>query len=184
MTPLHRLVLLRQLSPHLVTARHLRRAAGLQSTGWNELLEHCELAACRNTLNAIAESKSYAELRRWCESSGTRISAWGEPDYPRRLVGWPEAPMVLWYRGRPAWNDEHGFISIVGSRNPSAISIEWMNWQLRRFLRETPVGVVSGGARGIDFRAHLLAMETGRPTVALMPVGRSDAPVSAGIPAP
>jgi DNA processing protein len=50
-------------------------------------------------------------------------------------------------------------------------ALSWMENHLSAFLRTTSAVVVSGGARGIDQRAHRLAIRSGCPTVVFLPSG-------------
>lgn len=68
------------------------------------------------------------------------------------------------------WLTNQG-LSVVGSREPSLMSRTWMDEQLGAFLDSNSVFTVSGGARGVDQKAHLLSLKHGRPTVVFIPSG-------------
>lgn len=93
-----------------------------------------------------------------------------DSDYPSLLKLIEEPPLLLRYEGTPVWNSMPG-IAIVGSREVSELSLLWMNLELKNFLQNQVCFVCSGGARGVDQRAHLLAIQSGRPTVAIIPSG-------------
>lgn len=164
----HKLAILSGFSK-VITRSHLSEASGCD-LAWPRLLERLSLDQYEGHFAAIAGSAKFKAVENWFLSSDAKVTCFGDEDYPSPLLGWPDAPAALWYRGRPSWNSRE-FISVVGSRNAAPASIEWMNWQLAAFLAEVNAGVVSGGARGVDQRAHLLAVQAGRPTLALMPVG-------------
>lgn len=81
-----------------------------------------------------------------------------------------DPPLTLTY-----WGDisslEKPALSVVGSREPRAETLEWMELELGDFLRTENVAIVSGGARGVDQKAHQLALRAKRPTMVLLPSG-------------
>ncbi len=102
-------------------------------------------------------------------SLGIRWVFYGEPNYPPLLQGLATAPPVLFYRGnlevltRP-------LVGVVGTRRPT----DYGRTQARRFgraLAEAGVGVVSGGARGIDRAVHEAVLEVDGGTVAVLGTG-------------
>jgi DNA protecting protein DprA len=104
------------------------------------------------------------------ERHGVRWSYVGRPDYPELWSGMHLRPAIFSYQGEPCWID-HGPIAVVGSRTPAADTLRWMTRELGEFLFRHDVCVVSGGARGVDQRAHRLALDLGRPTVCILPSG-------------
>ncbi len=152
-----------------ITKTHLKRASRFQGE-WLELIDFLELDGLLSGIDRVRSTLAYQLNVKWFVASGCQLTIWGDENYPMQLQAWPDAPVLLWYQGSPAWKSWQ-FISVVGSRNPSGPNLEWMNWQLTEFLHESNVGIVSGGARGIDQRAHLLAIKSKKPTIALMPVG-------------
>jgi DNA processing protein len=62
-------------------------------------------------------------------------------------------------------------ISIVGSRNPTPQSIQWMRTHLTSFLKEQNVITISGGAIGIDSFVHQLSIDLRTPTIVFLPSG-------------
>ncbi len=61
-------------------------------------------------------------------------------------------------------------LSIVGSRYPQRRSVELMEREIKQ-LRGQNLIVISGFARGIDSRAHELALEVGLKTIAILGCG-------------
>ncbi|MGE0762017.1 MAG: DNA-processing protein DprA [Bdellovibrionales bacterium] len=113
---------------------------------------------------------NHQKQKQWLLQNNVRLCLYSESDYPRVMLDWSHAPQALWYLGAPVWNQRPS-VAVVGSRNPSTNSAQWMNWRLMQFLKSRPATVVSGGARGVDQLAHWLAIREKIPTVALMPVG-------------
>lgn len=91
----------------------------------------------------------------------------GAPDYPAGLAGLPDAPPVLWARGRVELLSRPA-VAMVGARNASSLGIR-MARRLAESLGEAGQIVVSGLARGIDAEAHRAALGTG--TVAVLAGG-------------
>ncbi len=122
----------------------------------------------------LEEAPSYylrraAEALRAAEAGNIAWSFFGDPSYPSVLKSLDTAPPVLFYRGN--LEGLSGFlVGVVGTRRPTAYG----KAQARRFARalgEMGVGVVSGGATGIDREAHEGAMEGGGYTVAVLGTG-------------
>jgi DNA processing protein len=92
------------------------------------------------------------------QKAGVRVAWFGSNDYPARLVGDPNPPGVLFWRGslgclsRPT-------AAIVGTRNatPDGRAIAF---ELGRDLAEAGVCVVSGLALGVDGAAHHGALDS------------------------
>ncbi len=111
-----------------------------------------------------------ARTQEWCQSQNAQILYPGHADYPCALFLLEQPPLFLSYQGTPSWKD-YTPISIVGSREPLQQSLRWMELFLPRFFRKEQVSVISGGARGIDQKAHALSIQAGRPTLAFLPSG-------------
>jgi len=84
-------------------------------------------------------------------------------DYPDILKTIPDPPPFLFYIGEKI---ESG-IGIVGTRNPSEKSLKTVESVVEK-ERST---VISGGAKGIDYKAHLFALEQRIPTVIVLGSG-------------
>ncbi|MBD3765954.1 MAG: DNA-protecting protein DprA, partial [Rhodobacterales bacterium] len=93
------------------------------------------------------------------QRAGARLLFWGAPDYPAALMDLPDAPPVLWCRGR-AELLARPMVALVGARNASSLGIR-MARRLGEGLGEAGYVVVSGLARGIDAEAHAAALHHG-----------------------
>src|SRR5688572_16148600 len=80
-----------------------------------------------------------------------------DPEYPEGLRCFRDPPVALCVRGHFPWREIEG-ISIVGSRHPSNDSLRWMDFELDAFLANKNIYVASGGARGVDQKAHAVAI--------------------------
>jgi DNA processing protein len=104
-----------------------------------------------------------------------------DPGYPPALLALPAPPAVLHVAGgldRLLDLSAMDPVAIVGSRRASGYGLEVAR-SLGRSLAVAGVPVVSGMALGIDSAAHAGALETGGPTVAVLP-GSADRPYPAG----
>ncbi len=92
--------------------------------------------------------------------------------YPSHFLNLVKPPILLSFKGEPVWLS-HDFLSVVGSRNPSSSSIQWMEVHLSEVLRTHNIGLASGGAHGIDQKAHILCLFYKKPTIVFSPSGVS-----------
>ncbi len=99
--------------------------------------------------------------------AGARLLRHGGDDYPKPLAALPDAPPVLWLRGRSD-RLNRPMIALVGARNASSLGLR-MARRLARALDEAGFAVVSGLARGIDTAAHEGALPG--PTIAVLAGG-------------
>ena len=101
---------------------------------------------------------------------GVRWTYPGHSFYPTAFYKMKEPPLFLEFQGDPFWMTEV-FISVVGSRQISTLTESWLKQHLGRFLKTLGVGVVSGGALGVDQLAHDIALKEQRLTVFVLPSG-------------
>lgn len=115
-------------------------------------------------------------FKRHCEESaklhesGVACVIYGEAAYPSSCYWMADPPLTLSYEGTPAWRYRRA-LSVVGSREPAAESLSWMEKEFAIFCESVDVCIVSGGARGVDQKAHSLALRKSRPTVVVLPSG-------------
>lgn len=108
------------------------------------------------------------EARRRLETSGARIVALCDPEYPALLRESPDPPPLLFARGRPLGGAPA--VAIVGSRRASRAGLEAARL-LAEGLARAGVVVVSGFAHGIDAAAHGAALEAGGETWGVLGCG-------------
>ncbi|MDE6418161.1 MAG: DNA-processing protein DprA [Duncaniella sp.] len=120
-------------------------------------------------------SRALAEARREIEfvrANRIRTLYFADPDYPRRLLECPDAPLMLYMIGDTDLNAAR-ILSIVGTRHATAYGTTFVT-SLLRDLRERmadPLVVVSGLAYGIDVAAHRGSLAEGIPTVGVLAHG-------------
>ena len=107
----------------------------------------------------------------FCQNNGIRVLTWDAPDYPKRLRHTPEAPLVLFYKGRAQLNAKRA-ISIVGTRKISEYGKSVCQNLCREIKNLLPdCLVVSGLAYGVDIHAHRACLENSLPTVGVLAHG-------------
>ena len=107
----------------------------------------------------------------FAESKGIQCLGIGDTDYPARLKGCADAPLVLFYKGSANLNSRR-IISAVGTRHCTEYGRD-LCASLTRDLAALAPGtvVVSGLAYGIDINAHRGALAAGLPTVGVLAHG-------------
>lgn len=101
---------------------------------------------------------------------GGRLGILGREGYPMVLRECADPPLTLSFLGDPGILNRR-CLSVVGSREPDGRSLEWMERELWSFCRRTRTPLVSGGARGIDQKAHAVALRAGVGTAVFLPSG-------------
>lgn len=94
----------------------------------------------------------------------------GDEAYPGSFFKVERPPYFLRIEGAISALSQKN-ISVVGSREPSSWTLQWIEEVVGSFLNETKAGTVSGGARGVDQAVHQLSFRKGLPTVVLLPSG-------------
>jgi DNA processing protein len=107
------------------------------------------------------------------EEGGIEVCWRGGPVYPRRLLGDPDAPAVLFCLGDPAVVNRHPTVALIGTRSPTRYGIS-VAAQFGADLAAVGVSIVSGLALGIDGAAHEGATTAGAPPVAVVAGGLDD----------
>ena len=98
--------------------------------------------------------------------------------YPELLRDCPDAPAGLYFKScSPAEEvfNRRRQIAVVGTRDISQYGQEWCQRIVMTMAEsEGKPLIVSGFALGVDITAHLTALDTGLPTVAVLPTGITD----------
>ena len=119
-----------------------------------------EFLLARGTALALAVEK-------W-QRSGLWVLSRSDPDYPKRLkkkLG-QSAPPLLYGAGDTSLLDKGG-LAIVGSRDASEVALDFTRSVAGACTRER-LGVVSGGAKGVDSAAMQGASEAGGTVVGVL----------------
>ncbi len=90
--------------------------------------------------------------------------------FPEKLKRIQNPPKQLFYQG-PLESFNREYLAVVGAREALPWALEWMEHELTPVLKSLNIGVISGGARGVDQKAHWLAVRAQRPTLVVLPSG-------------
>ena len=116
------------------------------------------------------ELKNARALAAECSQKRIGIVTIGDSGYPARLRQIPDAPLVLYYRGRlPNW-EAYPAIGIVGTRKASGYGLQIAE-KMGAQIAACGGMVVSGGASGIDGAAMKEALLQGGPVVGVLGCG-------------
>lgn len=89
-----------------------------------------------------------------------------DKDYPQRLIHYPDAPVMLFYKGSANLNAKRT-IGIVGTRKPTPQGISLCENLVEELVPYQPL-IVSGLAFGIDIAAHRKSLDSNLETVAVL----------------
>lgn len=153
---------------------HLYRMLGQQKQLHAEGLL-CEL---RERIPELFEAlqKNHVLFKKHCEESlqlrlqGVQLVCYGEELFPSSCYWMADPPLTLSYLGATAWLNERT-LSVVGSREPSFESVQWMEREFAPFCESEKPCVVSGGARGVDQKSHSIALRKNTTTIVVLPSG-------------
>lgn len=154
-----------------VTAKHLLghfgSAEAVFSAKKNDLLEVPGIGEITAVQIISSQALRLAEEQlKFIEKHHVEVLFFGNDNYPRRLRGCYDAPMLLYYKGSANLNHPR-IVSVVGTRMATGYGRE-----LCRLLAETlapfNVVVVSGLAYGIDIAAHRESLKYGIPTIGVL----------------
>lgn len=106
----------------------------------------------------------------WLLGNGAKVTYLGHSHYPSQFYTMRCPPLIVTYRGQEVWKKRDS-LAIVGSRNPSQETIEWINFEVPAFLKDKDLNIVSGGARGVDQAAHRVSLRSEAPTICFLPSG-------------
>jgi DNA processing protein len=142
---------------------------------WNEGSAASTLAAIAAGASGSARDRDWlgtasaSAVRAQLVRAGARFARPGDPEYWPALLRLNDPPVGIFVRGRTL-SPEHRRVAVVGSRRPSPVGIEVARSLARGVVRAGLV-VTSGGALGIDARAHEGALQAGGSTVAVLGSG-------------
>lgn len=92
------------------------------------------------------------------------------PFFPHRLRKLDRPPAEIYFEGDLDLLSKP-YISIVGARDAEAWVEEWLDQEVAPILKKRNIGVVSGGARGVDQWSHWMCCRTQNSTIAVLPSG-------------
>jgi DNA processing protein len=159
-----------------ITARKLIAYTGSAKAVFSEKKSNLRKIPGIGTLlaSSIQTSSVMAEAEReilFTEKNNVCSLTIFDREYPERLRQCPDAPLVLFLKGKNVLNTPK-ILSIVGTRNVTEYGVE----QCRKIVRDLTennhhVLIVSGLAYGVDAQAHMAALQYGQETVAVLAHG-------------
>jgi len=104
-----------------------------------------------------------------CEKENIKIIPIYSLAYPQNLKNLPDAPLTLYMQGNLELIKLKK-IAIVGSRESDKKALNWAYDLAKNIVRENII-IVSGGARGIDYQAHIASLENSGFTICVLGSG-------------
>ncbi len=104
-----------------------------------------------------------------CRKLGLDIILYSGRDYPQRLREVPDAPVFLYYKGKPSLLHQP-CLAVVGSRNCTRRGGR-LAYHLAKELTKAGLCVVSGLAQGIDSQAHWGSLQGSGSSIAVLGTG-------------
>jgi len=95
----------------------------------------------------------------------------GKKAYPKKFIRFFETAPILLSLGNWPSDKTYFPITCVGSRLADEQALNWMDFYLPSLIQEKQICVISGGARGIDQKAHTVAVRSQSPTLCFLPSG-------------
>jgi DNA processing protein len=121
----------------------------------------------KNIVRSGVMSRAAQEIE-FIQKTKINVLFYLDEDYPQRLHGCNDAPIILFVKGTPEFNCKR-VISIVGTRHATDYGRQTVDYFVSTLAeRGYPVMIVSGLAYGIDIQAHKAALNVGLPTVAVL----------------
>ncbi len=106
-------------------------------------------------------------ILRSIQGKNIRLVTFEDEEYPKQFLNLPDPPPVLFVKGKIRSGP---FVGIVGARKASDYSLKLVEEVVEVAVR-SGYRVVSGGAPGIDSKAHQEAIEKGGHTLCILGMG-------------
>jgi len=110
------------------------------------------------------------EEMRNLEKQDVKLFSYTDTDYPKKLKQIPDAPFLLYYKGRASLNSSKT-VGIVGTRNATEYGKEVVQYIVGQLTKIEDIVVISGLAYGIDIAAHRACLESQIPTIGVLGSG-------------
>ena len=104
----------------------------------------------------------------YCKKKNYQLIAPGHKNYPQKILKYYESLPMFWLLGEIP---EQIPVTFVGSRSADPLALNWMDFYLPPAIQQQNILTVSGGARGIDQKAHKIAIRGQKPTLCFLPSG-------------
>ena len=104
----------------------------------------------------------------YCKKRNYQLLSPQHKNYPQKILKYYESLPIFWVLGEIF---EQTRITFVGSRSADSLALNWMDFYLPSVIKQQSILTVSGGARGIDQKAHKIAIRCQKPTLCFLPSG-------------
>ena len=91
--------------------------------------------------------------------------------YPKQFLDFFENIPIFLVLGDLPFQNKLLPVTFVGSRKADELVLNWMDFYLPSLIKKQSICIVSGGARGIDQKAHTIAIRSQKPTLCFLPSG-------------
>lgn len=106
-----------------------------------------------------------------CKNKSYQLFYPGKKAYPENFLHFFDVVPILLSLGDLPSKENLFPITFVGSRIADEMTLNWMDFYLPSLIQEKQLCVISGGARGIDQKAHTVAIRSKSPTLCFLPSG-------------
>jgi DNA processing protein len=124
----------------------------------------------KNIVSQIQSKDSWkqAEIEiAFAQKNDIKIINYLHPEYPKRLIPLDDKPIVLYKKGN-VHPEIKKSLAIVGTRKSSEYGGKFLEHLFEELSTISSLAIISGMAQGIDYKAHMLAVKKGIPTVGVM----------------
>lgn len=124
----------------------------------------------KNIVSQIQSKTSWkqAEIEiAFAKKNDIKIINYLHPEYPKRLIPLDDKPIVLYKKGN-VHPEIKKSLAIVGTRKSSEYGGKFLEHLFEELASIPSLAIISGLAQGIDYKAHMLAVKKGIPTVGVM----------------
>ena len=111
-----------------------------------------------------------ARVEEEAATCGVGVLGPSDPGFPRCLLGIPDPPFVLFYKGNGEVLNAAKAVAVIGTRSPSEAGRKAASLISRR-LADRSIVVVSGLALGCDAEAHTATVQAGGKGIAVLAHG-------------
>ena len=133
-----------------------------------DLVEYSELFSKReNVAKALRKADDILIKNEEQKIKTTYITA---PTYPTELARIDNPPAIIYYKGNEFTDISDKAIACVGTRNPTRLSYNSVNYLIPQWVKEGCV-IVSGLACGVDKISHQACVSAGGKTIAVLAHG-------------
>lgn len=121
------------------------------------------------TVASLKDKTIFAKAEKELElvqKHGIQVFFYTDEGYPKRLRHYPDAPVLLFYKGTADLNHDR-IVAMVGTRQPSPQGVAICEELVNELKAYDPI-ILSGLAYGIDITAHRKSVEQGIQTIGAM----------------